>query len=256
MDKFRREALLKECGEVCSNFRTLTDIRFKLLGLLPIAALAAAAFSANALAIERLPLSIFGLAATIGIVTYNKRNDQLYNNLVARAAAIERSIGLYDGAFANRPNSWLRFANWTIDHRTGISTIYVATIALWIFMALDAIIRLEWSEYPGQSLHEAITPPLSGFGMLSLAPPVLAYAAWYSLKRREGSLRRRIECKVCKAMDKLLSHKCSVLRDPKPTARSIDTTPQQVLADLKGDEFTRLCADICGGSGFLDSGIS
>jgi len=48
-------------------------------------------------------LSLFGLVATIGLATYNARNDQLYFELVGRAAAIERSLDLPDGAFANSP---------------------------------------------------------------------------------------------------------------------------------------------------------
>jgi len=144
-----QEALLNEYSEVCSNFRTLTDIRFKLLAFLPIASAAAVAtLNAAAVALYRggnekivvstvltlgLALSLFGLVATIGLATYNARNDQLYDDLVARAAEIERSLNIPDGAFANRPGPWLRLPLWKIDHRTAVSWIYAASIALWLF---------------------------------------------------------------------------------------------------------------------------
>ena len=141
-DNKRQEALSKEYGEVCNTFRTLTDIRFKLLAFLPITAAAAvAALTGNASeqrpAGTMLALSLFGLVVTIALATYNARNDQLYDGLVARAAEIERSVGIPDGAFANRPGSWLRIplliVKWKVDHRTAVGTVYGASIALWLF---------------------------------------------------------------------------------------------------------------------------
>src|SRR5215217_911698 len=143
-DKKRHEALSKEYGEVCNTFRTLTDIRFKLLAFLPIAAAAAVAALTGSAAQQRptavmLALSLFGLVVTIALVTYNARNDQLYDDLVARAADIERSLNIPDGAFANRARPWLQIPlliEWKIDHRTAVSTIYGASIALWLFGVL------------------------------------------------------------------------------------------------------------------------
>src|SRR4051794_1498115 len=141
--KDRREALLKKDGEICSNFRTLTDIRFRLLGLLPIAAAATPAFTPQGPSPSKLPFALFGLVVTIGLVTYNKRNDQLYDELVGRAAAIEREIGVPDGAFANRPTDWLAYTvlllRWPVNHRRAVATVYVATVAFWLFLAIEAI---------------------------------------------------------------------------------------------------------------------
>jgi hypothetical protein len=147
LDEGRQQALLQEYSEVCNNFRTLTDIRFRLLAFLPIASAAAVVAALVAAVNTNVPegiglaigfaLSLFGLVATIGLATYNARNDQLYDELVARAAAIERSLNIPDGAFANRPGTWQRIrllgTEWKIDHRTAVSTIYGASITLWLF---------------------------------------------------------------------------------------------------------------------------
>jgi hypothetical protein len=143
----RHDALLKEYGEVSSIFRMLTDIRFKLLAFLPVTAGAAAAVLARDRAsASTLAFSIFGFVVTIGLVTYNTRNDQLYDALVGRAAAIERSLGIPDGAFANRTRPWFNPAHgrWKVDHRTAVATIYYATIALWLFGIFDAIGKIAY----------------------------------------------------------------------------------------------------------------
>jgi hypothetical protein len=77
------------------------------LAFLPTAAAVAAVFKGENAGAASFALSLFGLAATLGLVTYNVRNDQLYDELVGRAASIERSLGLPDGAFSNRPRPWL-----------------------------------------------------------------------------------------------------------------------------------------------------
>jgi hypothetical protein len=136
----RHDALLKEYGEVSSAFRMLTDIRFRLLALLPIGAAAAAVIlNRSGAGMPTLALDMFGLVVTFGLATYNTRNDQLYDTLIARAAAIERLVGLPDGAFANRPRPWLSLFDgaWGVDHRTAISTIYTASSALWLLGILD-----------------------------------------------------------------------------------------------------------------------
>ena len=114
----RREALTGEYTAVVSNFRALAEIRFKLLGLLPLASLAAAALKPDLRSPGSLPFALFGLAATIAIAAYNKRNDQLYDQLVGRAAAIERELGTPDGAFANRLAPWLSFRPVSYTHLT------------------------------------------------------------------------------------------------------------------------------------------
>jgi len=134
-------ALLKEYGEVRSDFRTLTDIRFRLLAILPIASGAVSAFSAKLSPSSGFVLSLFGFTVTLGLVSYNQRNNQLYDELVGRASAIERSLGLADGASATRPGPWLTLRlcalrPWRVDHKSSLGLIYAATAALWLFGVL------------------------------------------------------------------------------------------------------------------------
>lgn len=131
------------CGNmrrVSSMFRMLTDIRFKLLAFLRVAATAASAVVAarepDASTLTFPPA--LGLVVTICLVTYNTRNDQLDDTLVARAGEVVRSLGLPDGAFATRPRAWLRFGTWTVAHRTAVASIFYASAALWLFEVLDA----------------------------------------------------------------------------------------------------------------------
>src|SRR5215203_4952860 len=210
-DNKRQEVLSKEYSEVCSNFRTLTDIRFKLLAFLPITAAAAvAALTGNASkqrpAGTMLALSLFGLVVTIALATYNARNDQLYDGLVARAAEIERSVGIPDGAFANRPGSWLRIplllTEWKVDHRTAVGTSYGASIALWLFgLAKSALGVLAETHLLG------LAPPTRWEDLIAvafaIAVTVLAYL-WVKITKyfRSRNIKRLAEDAMKKALER------------------------------------------------------
>ena len=210
MDDHRREVLLKEYGEVSSNFRLLTDIRFKLLAFLPIASAAAAAFKGDSAGIGSLTFSLFGLVATIGLVTYNARNDQLYNELVGRAASIERSLGLADGAFANRPRPWLtiRLAgiSWKVDHGTGVGVIYAASIALWLFGMLASVFELGRRAYLHFGLpHFPVSDPLAWVQIVALTLSLLAtYWAGKSIKIQRKRREDKMRCLAAGAMKRAL----------------------------------------------------
>ena len=218
MDARRRESLLKEYGEVSSSFRLLTDIRFKLLGFLPTAAAAGAIFKGDSASLTGVALSLFGLAATLGLVTYNARNNQLYNELVARAASIERSLGLPDGAFANRPAPWLtirfpwprretkadrlwhgrwrtlrlRHVSWKVDHGTGVQTIYAATITFWVFGLLAQILEGARQAWLNFSLPHYSVPGAAFWNQIfALALAVLITFLCFRLVSRQKRQREK-----------------------------------------------------------------
>jgi hypothetical protein len=175
IDDKRRQALLTEYKEISNNFRMLTDVRFKILGLLPVVSGAAVAALMPEKPIPigvKILLSIFGFTATIGLITYNMRNDQLYDALIGRAALIERMLGLPDGAFANRPRPWLSLRlpwKWRVDHRTGVGTIYVASVTLWLILLFSELLQLVGSyNYRDlfKNLYSDVRPFYSAVGLL------------------------------------------------------------------------------------------
>jgi hypothetical protein len=189
-----RDALLAEYGEVNSNFRLLTDIRFKLLAFLPIVAAVGAAVAKAGTSnsdplseIAVLALSLFGLTVTIGLATYNDRNDQLYDNLVGRAATIERELGIPHGAFAHRLNAWfavdLGLLRWKVGHRTGVTAIYLASIALWLAGLLVATTRLVWGSGD---------PPGWLYGLAVAAAVGLTLAGWLVVAHQRETRRARM----------------------------------------------------------------
>ncbi|OUM00776.1 hypothetical protein [Variovorax sp. JS1663] len=203
-DNKLREALLKEYGDVANNFRGLADVRFKLLNLLPIAAAATAAFKGDKPDGLTFFISLFGLAVTIGLLVYNARNDQLYDELVGRAAAIERAVSLPDGAYANRPRPWLDIHalghTWNVDHRSAVALIYSATICLWLTLGLASILEtlrqyfvgIGWDRLKGS--HALFVVQLCSFAAAALA----TFAWGQRIVGEQVSARRKLLIRLAK----------------------------------------------------------
>jgi hypothetical protein len=131
-EKTQQQRSEKLYAEICSGWRMLTDVRFKLLGLMPAAALAGGyglfvLHDENALQMWTLRaiISVFGLVVTIGLMIYEQRNDGLYDDMISRGRRIEDEWGVDTGLFRGRLNSG--FAN----HGRGTWTVYSATLLLW-----------------------------------------------------------------------------------------------------------------------------
>jgi hypothetical protein len=188
----RQAALLAEYAEVNNNFRLLTDIRFKLLAFLPLLVAIVAAASGTSRGdnprfdAEMLVLCVFGLIVTVALATYNARNDQIYVWLVERGAHIERELGLVDGSFGQRPNTWLDISfglgRWRVGHSSSVALMYSTATAVWLAGCLIAAGMLIW----GDGL-----PPVA-FGAAVALALILVTVGRASIRARKAKRRREI----------------------------------------------------------------
>ncbi len=122
----------------------ISDVRFKLLALVPTLSGAAVAVlgrpSSNA---ELLAVGAIGLVATLGVLLYELRNTQLYDYGLRRAQMLEHELGFGSldssgrpgGLFSDRPARTLRlFGVLPVDRDAGLSLVYSAAIAGWTYL--------------------------------------------------------------------------------------------------------------------------
>ena len=124
--------------------RSLTDVRFKLLGFTPtITGAAIALLSHRHSAAELLAVGSLGLISTIGIVVYELRNTQLHDYALRRAQELERRLGIASLADAGQPaglygeepaGELTVFGIITAAHDRGLALVYSAVIAGWTYL--------------------------------------------------------------------------------------------------------------------------
>ena len=131
-----RELLLALYGEVCASWRMLTDVRFKLLGFLPVLSGAGILTLRDAVpGWPRVALAALGLAVVVGLTIYDERNSELYNDLISRARKIEEELGFDTGQFLGRVDPKSK----GINHSNGTRLVYGASLAAWLLALIMAL---------------------------------------------------------------------------------------------------------------------
>ena len=144
------EKLKFDYDQTTKYFHALAEIRFKLLGLLPVVTGTAVGVLQSRTPELVIPLSIFGLLVTFGLMCYDQRNSQIYNAMQKRAKSLECRLRLEDfndsrtagGAFLDRPPRSLRFLGVLMWHDRGLSIVYAAVFAAWTYLLVNSFLQL------------------------------------------------------------------------------------------------------------------
>ena len=116
---------------------TLTEIRFKLLALVPTLSGAVVAFmSSGRSGVEVLAIGGLGLAATSGVLTYELRNGELRRRATERVNRLETEL-FPNGPLVGEPGRTPKlFGLVPASHRLGVGLVYGAALAGWIYLVV------------------------------------------------------------------------------------------------------------------------
>jgi len=140
------ERLRLDYGQTADLLRSLTDVRFKLLALVPtLTGTAVALLGRPRPAAELLGVGLLGLVATLGVLLYDLRNTQIYDYAVHRARELEARLDLVSpfraagpgGLFAERPEPTLRpFGIPAVTYDHALALVYGAALAGWSYLVV------------------------------------------------------------------------------------------------------------------------
>ncbi|MGY1631849.1 hypothetical protein ACI784_09110 [Geodermatophilus sp. SYSU D01186] len=143
--------------------RMLTDVRFKLLALVPTVSAIGVVVAEGRSRADAIGLALVGLSATVGILVYDLRNSQLYGAAVHRAKVVEERIGLRrsnpaesdvpGGLFSERPYR-LRLAGVAIWHDRGLALVYAAATTGWLYVLSAAVLPAAGEGFASAALNE------------------------------------------------------------------------------------------------------
>jgi hypothetical protein len=146
----RSDRLRLDYDHTLDELRTLTDVRFKLLALVPtVSGTAIGLLGRPRSADELLGVGLLGLCATLGVLLYELRNTQLYEYATRRAKAVERELELISafdasgpgGLYSERPDRSRHLLGVEVGHDRGLSLVYGAALAGWGYLVSWGALR-------------------------------------------------------------------------------------------------------------------
>jgi hypothetical protein len=155
------ERLRLDYEETGRQYRTLADMRFKLLAITP-ALLAAGLFAALGGSGAQKPeiqvgIGLFGFAVTFGLILYELRNTELYDAAVQRLEWLDveigfpptRSAGAAGGVHGERPGREFRLLQAVpVFHDVGLALVYAASLGGWAYVFAHGAAAPIWSGLP------------------------------------------------------------------------------------------------------------
>ena len=150
------ERLRLDYGQTTDLLRSLTDVRFKLLALVPtLSGIAVALLGRPRPAAELLGVGLLGLVATLGVLVYDLRNTQVYDYALQRAGELEARLGIASpfadsqlrgsqpgGLYAERPEATVRpFGIPAATYDCALALVYGAALAGWSYLVAWGALR-------------------------------------------------------------------------------------------------------------------
>jgi hypothetical protein len=115
----------------------LTEIRFKLLALVPTLSGAVVAFvSVGRSGVELLAIGALGLAATSGILSYELRNGELRRRATERVVRLEAALFSTGPLVADPGRTPKLFGVIPASHRLGVGLVYGAALGGWTYLVI------------------------------------------------------------------------------------------------------------------------
>jgi hypothetical protein len=129
------DRLRLEYDRAVGIFRDLTDIRFKLLALVPtLSGAAVGLLKGSQAAVTLLAVGLLGLSATLGVLVYELRNSEIRGAASKRIGELEREL-LHAPLIVSRPKGAPRlFGLLPLEYSLGLALVYGAALAGWSYL--------------------------------------------------------------------------------------------------------------------------
>jgi hypothetical protein len=144
------ERLRLDYEQTTAQVSALTDVRFKLLGIVPTVALAAVGIAgAHPSTGGLVSLGLLGLVATVGILLYELRNTETLAAALYDARDVAQLLELHVARGRNEPEGEIRpsgrrhrlFGTVAVGQDQALGLVYGAAIGGWSYLLIWGVLR-------------------------------------------------------------------------------------------------------------------